>query len=156
MLTMMVLVMTVIQMQTTTEFQTLRITAHSLLTRNRWTTTMTEQAMLASGTTMEMGCLTSSTPAQGTPRLIQQTFEPSIPSPWERTLGASLPHNGSFAMREKKSCRRPTLLLELQLDRHRWQAWTLREPSMLVLTSCWTTTSLASYFPSRTAAISTW
>ena len=72
MLMMMGLVMTVIQMQTTTEFQTLRTTAHSLLTRSRWTTTTTAQAMLASGTTMEMGCLMSLTLAQGTRRLIRQ------------------------------------------------------------------------------------
>ena len=72
MLTTMVLEMTAIQMQTMTEFQTLRITAHSLQTRSRWTTTMMEQAMLASETMMETGCLMSLTPVQGTPRLIQQ------------------------------------------------------------------------------------
>merc|ERR1719507_810921 len=133
--TRMALATTVIQMLTTTEFQTLRTTAHLSQIQSKWTTTMMEQETLASGTTTATVCQMSSTPAQGTPRSTQQTFVPSIPSPWERTLGASRPHNGSSAMKERKSCRKPTLLQELPSVPPRWQAWTLREPSMLDLMS---------------------
>ena len=71
-------------------------------------------------------------------------------------------------MREKKFYRRPTLPLELLLGQPRsqavwvlnvslrWQAWTLREPSTLALMSCWTTTSLASYSPSRSLDLQVW
>ena len=80
----------------------------------------------------------------------------------------SLPHSGSFVMKEKKFYRRPTLPLELLLGQPRsqavwvlnvslrWQAWTLREPSTLPLMSCWTMTSSASYSPSRSLDLQVW
>ena len=141
--TRMALATTVIQMLTTTEFQTLRTTAHLSQIQSKWTTTMMEQETLASGTTTATVSQMSSTRAQGTPRSTQQvrfvfsdknhpasrlSCHPSHRHGREhlgpgksfviriKINGNSLfsrPHNGSSAMRERKSCRKPTLLQEL-------------------------------------------